>query len=134
MLSDPDPAKRAKAVQTLVDREGQEAEPVILRALTDNDAQVREAALYAALGSGVNLPASPLEQALDSDSSPAVKVLALDLLAGSPDIEALAERALADSDEHVRNKAKEILSQLHPAPPSKERSGQSQDPPKRPRQ
>jgi hypothetical protein len=112
-LRDADPETRGRAVETLVERKGEKARDVVLRALADPDGQVRSRALYGALRAGLDFPAEFLTRMVLEDSSSHVRFLALEALEARPAvIGAIAARAMSDPDPHVRNKAQEILSGL----------------------
>jgi hypothetical protein len=84
----------------------------VIRALNDNDDQVRTRAFYEAVSSGVELPTDYLRGMALHDRSPEIRFLALQALSDNAEAGAIAEMALNDSSEHVRNKANEILLQL----------------------
>jgi HEAT repeat protein len=111
-LADPDPAERSRSVTALIDREGERAFDVVVRALKDPDDQVRTQALYGALTSGVEVPAGLLMDMALRDASAEVRFLALQGLAEHPDVRPIAESALNDPNPNVRIKAQEILYQL----------------------
>src|SRR5436309_2890704 len=108
-LTDPDPEWRARAAEALVMRKGDRARDVLLQALMDKDDGVRTRTLYAALRSSVKLPADVLIKLALGDSAPNVRFLALEALAGDPNLGPIVEQALNDPNPHVRNKAEEIL-------------------------
>jgi len=108
-LAYPDAAVRAGTIETLVERKGDQALDAVLQALKDKEDEVRTRALYAAVDSGMELPADSLIYLALHDQSPNVRFLALEALEGHPKGKEIAERALADPDPHVRNKAQEIL-------------------------
>lgn len=107
------PATRGQAAETLIQRKGDAATDVLLRALDDKDAQVRERALYASMQSGVEVPASVLNK-LTQDNSADVRFLALHALSdsNSPDARSVAEQLSSDSSEAVRSEARDIISRL----------------------
>ena len=122
-LSASDPAVRADAIKTVVDREGDRARPAVLKALDDNNPEVRSSALNAALNDGVQISDDRLMD-LAKDSSPDVRVLALGGLAHGPVAREIATQARNDPDPHVRALAGEILGRLKAseAPPSPSQS------------
>ena len=75
----------------------------------DKDDGVRTRTLYAALRSSVKLPADVLIKLALGDSAPNVRFLALEALAGDPNLGPIVEQALNDPNPHVRNKAEEIF-------------------------
>jgi hypothetical protein len=132
LLVSSNPAARGQAAETLIQRKGEAATDVLLRALDDKDAQVRVRALYASMQSGVEVPSSLLTK-LTQDSSADVRFLALDALAkgNNPDERSIAEQLAGDSNEAVRNEAREIISRLdaksgqaaQPQPPASGQQG-----------
>jgi len=112
-LADRDPDARVAALKGLIDRSGEGAKEEILQALRDSDGDVRRGALFYAQSSGLHLPQNILENLAASDSSPDVRLLALQGLDGDPNQEDIAQRALSDPDPHVRQAAREILDSLN---------------------
>ena len=107
--ADSDPDVRSRALMALIERQGQGARAAVLRALEeDRDPRVRSRVLNTALARGVELPPAMLMDLL-SDTSETVRFLALEALAEHPDAIGVAQRAVNDPSEHVRNKAGEIL-------------------------
>jgi HEAT repeat protein len=111
LLTDPDADARSRAVESLIERQGEKARAVVLRALKDDSARVRTQALYGAFSSGLELPADVLAEALDDPSSD-VRFLALEAIAGRPEAAPLARRALGDASPHVRERAREIVARV----------------------
>jgi HEAT repeats len=126
-LSDKDPEIRTHAIKALIDRKQQGAMPELLTALKDGSDQVRSEALYAAADSGVVVPESTLKDLAAHDSSSDVRFLALQALSDSPDARSMANAALNDPSEAVRNKAQEILGRLDPHANEPRESPQSLD-------
>lgn len=114
-LAHPDPDVRSRAVEALVERKGDRAMDVVLQALKDKENRVRVQALYAAVISGVELPADSLIGLALRDRSPDIRFLALRALEGRPQAREVAKAAQADPSPHVRNKAREIRG-LKPEP------------------
>lgn len=114
LLSDSDPKVRGRAVETLVERKGSRAKEAVLKAIHDDNDQVRSRALYAALRSAMDLPQGELSNLALRDSSADVRFLALQALSNSnsPDLRSIAEGAANDPNEAVRNAAHEVLSRL----------------------
>jgi HEAT repeat protein len=125
-LSDKDPEIRTHAIKELIDRKQQGAMPELLTALRDGNDQVRSEALYAAADSGVVVPESTLKDLAAHDSSADVRFLAPQALSDSPDTRSMANAALKDPSEAVRNKAQEILGRLDPHVNQSRESPQSQ--------
>lgn len=107
------PATRGQAAETLIQRKGDNATDVLLRSLDDKDAQVRVRALYASMQSGVEVPSAVLDK-LVQDNSADVRYLALRALdnSNSPDARSIAQQLSGDSNEAVRNEARDIISRL----------------------
>jgi HEAT repeat protein len=114
-LSNKDPGLRGQAVETLIERKGNDARDVVLNAMHDSNTQVRSRALYAALRSGVDMPETMLNDLAVTDSSPDIRFLALQALSDRSDARSVAERALKDPDEAVRSEAQQILGRLKEA-------------------
>jgi HEAT repeat protein len=127
-LADPDPGVRARAVEALVERKGDQARDAVLDAVKDPDDDVRTRALYQALGAGVKLPDDVLTDLARSDPSPSVRFLALEALAADgPGTRAIVEAALDDPSPHIQRKAQELLRRLDAAPRSRRPSRPAQD-------
>lgn len=114
MLADKDPEVRGKAIETLVEREGQGALDAVLTSLHDDNDQVRTRALYGAVRAGVQVSDDVLNNLALNDPSADVRLLALQSLSNSnsQDARQIAQRALDDSSEPVRVEAREILTRL----------------------
>jgi hypothetical protein len=110
-LTDKDPAVRARAIDALVERKRAAAREAVLGALNDPASQVRAQALYAAFKSGVDIPPNVLNGMLH-DSSGDVRFLALEALSNDAQARSVAQAALKDPDEAVRNEAQEIIAKL----------------------
>ena len=127
-LTDPDPGERARAVELLVERDGEWALNEVLLALRDRNDQVRAQALDAALNSGMQLPAALLEELAQHDPLPIVRFLALGAVAdnygdsflSNLSIKKVAEFALNDPSPEVKGQARQILEQLEHPPGSTE--------------
>jgi len=114
MLDDKDPTVRGKAIETLVERKGEEALDAVLRSLQDDDDQVRRQALYGAVTVGMRVPGDVLNNLVLTDPSADVRFLALQGLSNSnsPDARQIAQHALNDPSEPVRLEAREIITRL----------------------
>jgi HEAT repeat protein len=117
-LTSSDPAARAQAIEALAGRDRNGAADAVLQALGDSDEQVRTRALYAAESQGIALPSETLLTLTQSDPSATVRFLALGGLEGHPEASTAARAALQDPSPFVRNKAREMMSALEPAPQS----------------
>jgi len=135
-LSDPEPEKRAPAVEVLIERQGKRALETVLQALEDGDEKVRYRTLYKAVNSGLTLSNALLEHLLVSDPSPVVRFLALDAIANvsgaQPEsLRAIAELALHDPHVAIQSQAQEILDTLEaanrPAETTEPQPGQEDD-------
>jgi len=120
-LHDSDPQSRARAVGGLAERNGNQARDSVVAALKDADPNVRTQALYGAENGGIDLPTDLLKDLATSDPAPEVRFLALDSLQGTPEGKAVAEQALHDPNQQVRDAAGQFLlrlqaSQQPPAP------------------
>ncbi len=114
-LGDPDPDVRARSIEALIDRKGNQALEVVLKALGDQEAQVRTQALYQAISAGLELPENVLIDLALSDSSSSVRFMALEALATGPEAHWIAQRALNDPSPDVQQRAQEILKALEAA-------------------
>jgi HEAT repeat protein len=111
MLDAPDAEDRSRAIESLVERNGEKARGAVLRALKDESARVRTQALYSAFSAGLDVPADVLAQALD-DPSVDVRFLALEAVGDRPEAATLAQKAAGDQSPHVRERAQQILEKL----------------------
>jgi len=117
MVRGGDPNLQARAFQALVEREGSNAGDVVMQWLNSRDEQKRNLALFYAMDNNVELPTETLMKLAVADNSPAIRVMALDALAGAdPSIaEGILQQASQDPDPVVRGKAQEIIERLHPS-------------------
>ena len=115
MLADKDPEARARALDALIQRKGQQAVRLVLKALRDDSDLVRTRALDRALNSDLDIPQETLAGLALNDRSVNVRFLALDALSDDPNSRWVAERALQDPDEYIRSMARDILRQLDAA-------------------
>ena len=120
MLAEPDPEVRARAIETLIRRKGDQSADALQEALRDKNEKVRIRALHRALYSGVGIPLELLIELALNDDSMNIRFLALQALPVDPKLRWVAERALHDSNPQVNQKAEEILEELNAAnaPPS----------------
>jgi hypothetical protein len=130
MVRGGDPNVQARAFQALVEREGSNARDVVVQWLNSGDEQERNLALFYAMGNNVELPTETLMKLAVADDSPAIRVMALEALAGAdPSIaEGVFQQALKDTDPLVSGKAQEIIERLQPS--SDGVAGVNQDQPK----
>lgn len=123
MLTDKDPEARARAIDALIQRKGQQAVRLVLKALQDDSDLVRTRALDRALSSDIDIPQETIAGLALNDRSVNVRFIALEALSDDPNSRWVAEQALQDPDEYIRNMARDILRQLDAARAS-ESSGQ----------
>jgi hypothetical protein len=110
-LRDPDPAVRAASIEALGrSGPGVPVDRVLAAGLGDHDPRAR----LAALTSGLPIPRDMLFDHAQHDASPAVRAEALTQLPrNDPRVEAVAQAALADQDDTVRDMARDMLAALH---------------------
>jgi len=110
-----DPDLKGRAFQALVEREGSNAEDVVLKWVNSTDEAERNLALFYAMENNVPLPTETLKTLAVVDNSPAIRYMALEALAGTdPRItQTVFEQALKDPDARVRAKAQEIVDGLN---------------------
>lgn len=119
---------RAQAIELLIKRKGEQALDDLLRTLQDRDSSLRERALNAALDYGIPLPTSLLDDLVQYDPSPAVRLLALraimngaeEALIEDPHTKTVAELAMSDPSPEVKGLAKQILDRLDDSRPQEE--------------
>src|SRR2546426_2299757 len=117
MLAEPDPEVRARAIETLIRRKGDQSADALQEALRDKNEKVRIKALHRALYSGVGIPLELLIDLALNDDSMNIRFLALQALPVDPKLRWVADRALHDSNPQVNQKAEEILEELNAANP-----------------
>jgi len=124
-LDSPDERERGRAIQSVIDRAGTQAEDVVLRALDDQSDYVRTVALSSALEAAFALPVDVLVRLATADPLASVRMHAMRALAsnvegadGTQRLNAIQEVASRDPDPTVRDKAAHLLQQLtNPASP-----------------
>lgn len=116
--SDPDAAIRERTYEALMSR----PDPRSLRLLTDairgigeKDEAVRQRILSAAISRGVDLGPQLLADLVRAEPSDQIRWLALDALSGQEGARPIAESALNDSEQRIRERAKEILEEMNAA-------------------
>jgi len=116
MAKSSDPSQRGRALETLLAREGNKAQDLVMQSLNSSNSQDRNLALYYAMDNGLDIPTTTLTNLAVGDDSAAVRAMALEALAGrNPEqMEWVFVQALSDPDTTVRARAKEILDQIHP--------------------
>jgi hypothetical protein len=115
IASSHDPDLKARSFEALIEREGSKAQDVVVQRLHSADEQERNLALFYALDNNLELPTETLMNLAAADSSPTIRVMALDALAGADPnaAEGVLQQALRDPDTRVKAKAQEILDQLN---------------------
>jgi hypothetical protein len=114
-LADFDPEVRARAYEALMSRPDRESRELVIQALrgaSEADNAVRERILSSAFSTGVPLPRDLLMYLVRWDASEGMRLLALDALALEPTLKEAAQAAMTDSSPVVRDRAKEILTEL----------------------
>ena len=109
-LTEWNPDLRARAIEELIERAGDAALPDVFTALADGNADIRQRALDAALAAGLDVPLEQLQALTLNDSSPEVRLRALQALEERPDSASIIEAATHDPDANVRREAQSILS------------------------
>ena len=111
-LTEWDPGLRARAMEELIARTGEAALPRVLDALADENADIRQHALDAALAASLDVPLQQLHALAINDLSPEVRLRALQALEERPDTAWIVEAATLDPDPNVRSEAQSILARL----------------------
>lgn len=99
LMSRPDPASRETVLQAL-------------RGATEPDTELRERLLSSAISRGLPFPPQLLRDIAAADRSDTIRLMALDALAFEDDASQVAQGALADPSDAVRERAAEILEQV----------------------
>ena len=115
-LTEWNPDLRARAIEELIERAGDAALPDVFTALADGNADIRQRALDAALAAGLDVPLEQLHALTLNDSSPEVRLRALQALEERPDSASIIEAATHDPDANVRREAQSILSRVNQTP------------------
>lgn len=116
-LNEWSPDQRARALEELIARTGDAALPDVLTALADGNADIRQRALDAALIAGLDVPLQDLHALTLNDSSPEVRLRALQALEERPDSAGIIDVATHDLDANVRREAQGILMRARQRPP-----------------
>jgi hypothetical protein len=111
-VDDPEVSVRMDAIETLIERLGTQALPMVLRGLADGDEIVRLGTVLAAIEAGVEIPATELHSVVLNDQSPQVRIAALRAVEGRPEAQSIASGVKNDPDEDIRNQALFILGEL----------------------
>ena len=115
-LTEWSPDLRARAIEELIARAGDAALPDVFTALADGNADIRQRALDAALAAGLDVPLQQLHALTLNDSSPEVRVRALQALEERPDSVSIIEAATHDPDSNVRREAQGMLRRVNHTP------------------
>lgn len=118
--TNPDWGARMRAVETVIERKGNQSLDTVQYALNDPNPSVRYSALSGALTVGIALPDGTLENLAQYDPSAFVRSLALKTIAEAPgadklQVRSMAEAALADPHPDVQATARDILASLRHA-------------------
>lgn len=117
-LADADPAVRERAYRALLKRPDHRSRDLVLQAIrgvTEHDEALRQRILSAAVSEGMTLPATVLSELVYAEPSELLRVMALEELSRYPGVAPVAEHALKDSSEVVRQRAGEILAEANAA-------------------
>jgi hypothetical protein len=111
---------RVRAIETLVERKGNQSVDDVLYALNDTNPNVRYSALSSALMISVPLPAGTLENLAQYDRSHFVRALALQAIGEDPKADKLqatsiAQAALNDAHADVQAQARDVIATLEQA-------------------
>lgn len=117
-LGDPDPGVRMDAYEALLEREGEQGLPTLMRALGDVDDAVRHHALSTAINGGLEVPTTELYGLALTDRSREVRMLALETLDSRPEAEAVAAAVADDADEEIRRTARWMLQKRRTPEPA----------------
>ena len=83
-----------------------------LRGASETDPEMRQRLLSSALSKGIDVPPEMLADLVRSDSSEEIRMMALDALSGDPSARDVAVAALTDPSEAIRERAKDLLTEL----------------------
>jgi len=118
-LAQAEPGARERIYETLLTRPDPDSQAIVMQALrgtTEPDAELRERLLSSAISSGVAFPPGLLSEMAIADRSEAIRLMALDALVLDPDVTQVAQSALGDPSDVVRERAAQILEPI-PADP-----------------
>jgi hypothetical protein len=115
-LADWNPEIRERAYEALMSRSDSRSWELVLQALrgaSETNQEVRQRILSSAINNRMQLPPDLLTDLARWDGSEGIRLMALDTLAADPAVKELAEAALTDPSQAVRERAKEILGALN---------------------
>jgi hypothetical protein len=114
-LSDGDASIREQAYEALMSRPDRNSRNLVLLAIrgtSETDPELRQRILSSALSRGMDIPHDVLADLVRSDGTEEIRVIALDGLAADPASRDVVLAAAGDTSEVVRNRARDILSEL----------------------
>jgi hypothetical protein len=119
LLADSNPTVREQTYEALMSRPDAESQGRVMQAIrgaTEFDPALRQRLLSSAISRGVLFPPDLLPHMAASDASEEIRLMALDALAADPEVKTLAEAALSDPSEAVRDRAAQILGAVNSRP------------------
>lgn len=117
-LAQSDPEVRAQAYEAMMENPDPGRRNLVVQALGGGEPsdQIRERILASAMSKGFPLSADLLGDLVQTDRSEQIRWMALDALSHDASGKRIAEQALNDVSQTVREKAKEILATQEPPP------------------
>ena len=115
LLDQSDPIIREQIYEALMSRPDPESQDLVVQALrgaTESDPDLRQRLLSSAISKGVLFPPDLLPYLAAADAAEAIRLMALDALGPAADVKQVAEAALSDPSEAVRDRAAQILAQI----------------------
>jgi hypothetical protein len=117
-LSDSDPQARELTYNALMSRPDPRSRSLVIEALKgtrERDDRLRQGLLLTLMSKGFPIPSLVLADLVRADASAEIRSMALDAILDHPSAKQVAEAALFDANQAVRDKAKEILMQFNAA-------------------
>lgn len=114
-LNDRDDTVREQAYEALMnrpDRTSRNRVILAIRGATETDAELRQRLLSSALTRGIEVPRDVLMDLVRGDGTDAIRLMALEALAGDEAARELAVAASNDPSEVVRERAREFVAEL----------------------
>jgi hypothetical protein len=115
LLAQSNPTIREQTYEALMSRPDAESQDLVVQALrgaSESDPELRQRLLSSAISKGVTFPPDLLPYIVLADASETIRLMALDALASGPDVKQIAETALSDPSEAVRDRAAQILAEI----------------------
>ncbi|HEX2460643.1 MAG TPA: hypothetical protein VHJ58_10890 [Vicinamibacterales bacterium] len=115
LLAASNPTVREQTYEALMSRPDPESQELVIQAIrgaTEFDPELRQRILSSAISKGVVFPPDLLPYMAVADASEEIRSMALDALVTHTDVKRLAEAALSDPSEAVRDRAAQILADL----------------------